>query len=234
MPEREPTVVLAIETSQRAGGVAVRGVDGVALVEPLSPRKRHDDDLIPAVQRLFTAAGLAPGDLSGVGVSVGPGGFTGLRIAVSCAKMLALSLGVPLVDVPSALVVVEGADAAPEPGGRRLIALAAKRGTFWATTVEHDGASWRMVGDGGAIADPETADLEGVSIVFGDAHLPDAFVTRCAEHGLALVEPRFDPLACLAIAERRLRAGRTVDPFALVPIYAREPEAVRLWEGGAP
>ena len=240
MPEGERTVVLAIETSQRAGGVALRDRAGDARVEPLSPRKRHDDDLIPAVERLFVAMGLAPGDLGAVGVSAGPGGFTGLRIAVTCAKMLALALGVPLVAVPSALVAAEGTDAPGPPPGpgsgggpRRLVALAAKRETFWATTVERGGEGWQVVGDGGAIAGPQTADLEGVSAVIGDAHLPRAFVARCARLGVPIIEPRFDPLACLILAERRLRAGCTVEPASLAPIYARGPEAVRLRESGS-
>ena len=86
-------ILLAIETSQRRGGVAVRDAAGDAHTEALAARRVHDVDLIAAVDRLFARLGLEPSDLGVVGVSVGPGGFTGLRIAVSTAKMFAESLG---------------------------------------------------------------------------------------------------------------------------------------------
>ncbi len=45
-------VVLAIETSQRKGGVALRDASGAAYVEWVAENLRHDDDLLPAIDRL--------------------------------------------------------------------------------------------------------------------------------------------------------------------------------------
>lgn len=104
------SLMLAIETSQHRGSVAVKLPDGRIDSESLSPKKRHDDDLLPAIDRLFARNNLKPRDLSdgAVAVSIGPGGFTGLRIAVATAKMFAETLGAKIIAVPSALVAAEG------------------------------------------------------------------------------------------------------------------------------
>ena len=62
-------VLLAIETSQRLGGVAVRDRDGGDHAESLRTSNRHDDDLLAAVDRLYTRLQLAPSDTEAIGVS---------------------------------------------------------------------------------------------------------------------------------------------------------------------
>jgi tRNA threonylcarbamoyladenosine biosynthesis protein TsaB len=220
------TVTLGIETSQRAGGVALRDRAGTVHEELIPTRTRHDDELMSAVERLFAGADLPPSALEAVGVSVGPGGFTGLRIAVATAKMLALALGCRVIAVESALVVAESLAPDEVATGPVLVALAAKRGTFWATRLVRDADGWS--GDAGALADAETVALDGLAALAGDEHLPDVVRERCAAAGVPVVTPRFEPRACLAVAERMDEAGRTVDPHRLLPIYPRPPEAVRL------
>src|SRR6185503_7170285 len=124
-----PSVILAIETSQHQGGVALCDARGEVQVETLSSAKRHDDDLLPAIDRLMRRASASPRDLAAVGVSIGPGGFTGLRIAISTAKMFAEALGAQLVAVPSALVAAEG-HSGKSPF---LVGLASKGESCWMT-----------------------------------------------------------------------------------------------------
>ncbi|MCP3902693.1 MAG: tRNA (adenosine(37)-N6)-threonylcarbamoyltransferase complex dimerization subunit type 1 TsaB [Planctomycetes bacterium] len=222
------SVVLAIEVSQRVGGLALRGADGSIHVESIAEDRRHDDVLLPTVDRLFASAGLRPENLDAVGVSAGPGGFTGLRIAVSAAKMMALALGARVVAVPSALVVAESLDADAVTGDTILVALASKRDTCWATVLTHDGAHWRPR-DLGRLVTAEAAPLDGVAAVLADRFLPEPIRARCAALPLDVLEPRLDPRACLAVTERMLGSGETTDPLELAPIYPRPPEAVTLW-----
>ena len=214
-------VVLAIEASQRQGGVAVRDAAGGVHTESLAAGQWHDDDLIAAVDRLFCRLGLEPSDLGVVGVSVGPGGFTGLRIAVSTAKMLAETLGAKLVAVSSALVVAESYRGA----GPIVVALACKDDRFWATRLERcreTGGGWVIVGEPGLV-DAGTFGPDGLEAVLGDAFLPPAVGGRCRSAGVGIVEPSFDAAACLAVSWRCWLAGEITDPLRLAPVYARPP-----------
>jgi tRNA threonylcarbamoyl adenosine modification protein YeaZ len=226
MPE---PVILAIETSQREGAVALRDGGGQIHEEVLPPQSRHDVDLMPAVDGLFHRAGLAPRDLDAVGVSIGPGGFTGLRIAVSTAKMLAMALNAKIIAVPSALVVAENCPSEEVKDGPIMVALACKRGTFWSTTLRRRSGEWGIIGEPG-LADAETIALENVVALIGDRHLPDAARQRAAASAVPIFQPRFDGRACLAVTVRMLAAGQTTDPLRLSPLYPRPPEAVSLWE----
>jgi tRNA threonylcarbamoyl adenosine modification protein YeaZ len=212
-----PGVILAIETSQRRGGVALRDADGRAHLEWLDPRSRHDDDLIGAIDRLYARLEIGPRSTAAVGVSIGPGGFTGLRVAVAAAKMLAETLGSALVAVPTALAVAESYDGP----GPIVVALASKGSTVWAVRLDR-GAAWQAE-DAGALCDAAALPLEGACALLGDRYLPAEITERCARSGVPLVEPVFSPLACLSVAQRFLEAGRTTDALSLMPIYARPP-----------
>ena len=73
-------------------------------------------------------------------------------------------------------------------------------------------------------------DVRGMHFVLADEHLPEPIRRLCEEHGVEVIEPSFDPRACLAVAARMERAGLWSDPLTLVPLYPREPEAVTLWD----
>jgi hypothetical protein len=69
-------------------GRVVTGVGAELLArEPLRSDHRHEDDLMPAIDRLFRAAGASPKDIRRVAVSAGPGGFTGLRSAIAATGL---------------------------------------------------------------------------------------------------------------------------------------------------
>ncbi|HRJ50504.1 MAG TPA: hypothetical protein PKU91_08220, partial [Phycisphaerales bacterium] len=58
-------------------------------VEDIDPTRRHDDDLMPAIQRLADRVGFRPSDVTRLAVSAGPGGFTAVRMAMTVAKSIA-------------------------------------------------------------------------------------------------------------------------------------------------
>ena len=227
------TVFLAIETSQRAGGVALRDRNGKTHVEMLAPKKRHDDDLMPAIDRVFQRAGMSPPDLSGgcVGVSIGPGGFTGLRIAVTTAKMFAETLGVTLIAVPSALVAVQSTlgSNGPQPQNEVIVCLACKDLSCWCTRLRFDSGAWSIVEPAG-LHTAETLEIAGISAILADEFLPEPFHRACEQYDVRVIKPAFDPSACLQVAERLYVQGAASDALMFAPLYPRQPEAVTLWE----
>tara|TARA_B100001059_G_scaffold236442_1_gene286949 strand:+ start:17042 stop:17719 length:678 start_codon:yes stop_codon:yes gene_type:complete len=216
--------VIAMEISQRDGGVAVRCPDGSVLVERLTSSTRRGDALMPAVESICRQAGITPGDLEGIGVSIGPGGFTGLRIGIAAAKMLSWSLDIPLVAMQTALLAAETAE---DLDGLMAVVLASKDDTCWLTLVEGSSGS-RSISQAGTLVDPEMflATIPRVDHLLVDEHLPESM----AGHGLTPRRPEFDPAVLLEMTERRLASGETLDPLELSPLYPREPEAVRLWD----
>ncbi|MCI0437109.1 MAG: tRNA (adenosine(37)-N6)-threonylcarbamoyltransferase complex dimerization subunit type 1 TsaB, partial [Gemmatimonadetes bacterium] len=278
-------------TGSRAVAAGEDAANQVMVERVESAAGGHGDDLLPAIGRLFERAGLKPHDLAGgggaVAVSIGPGGFTGLRIGIATAKMLAESLGAKLVAVPSALVAAEAwspalrphdpaqsastrstsdrasfssssmATGAPSAGnedsgaGPIIVALTAKRGTFWAARLQRGGADstarhvqaapgnqpmdcdWRI----DASFRPRVMDaaelereLAGVRAVLADEHFPDEARRYCAAAGVMMGALRLDAASCLRVGEPMLERGEVTESAALQPMYAREPEAVSLWE----
>jgi tRNA threonylcarbamoyl adenosine modification protein YeaZ len=113
-PARE-AVVLAVETSSRIGSAAL--ALGPRLLEELrfSGPMQHSEEIFPAVDELLKRHGYAPTDLDQIYLAIGPGSFTGLRIAVTMAKILHLAGSVQIVTVDSLDVVA--ANLADAPGG---------------------------------------------------------------------------------------------------------------------
>ncbi|MCA9297031.1 MAG: tRNA (adenosine(37)-N6)-threonylcarbamoyltransferase complex dimerization subunit type 1 TsaB [Phycisphaerales bacterium] len=221
-------VVLAIETSQRAGGVALADRAGAVYVEALSGEDRHDDALMPAIARACSRAALAPSDLRAVAVSIGPGGFTGIRLAVVTAKMMSLSLGVELIAVPTAEIVATGT-CTPDDPDDVLVVLSAKRESFWCAHLRRSDDRYIMHEDFG-IRTSETVELAGIGLVLADAYAPATLRARAEASGRVVRTPICDPRACLRVAMPMQAAGDFTTATALAPWYPRPPEAVTLWE----
>lgn len=220
------SIVLAIETSQRVGGVALRTAEGRIHEQTFGVGQRHDDALMPTIERLCREAGVRSGEIAAIGVDIGPGGFTGLRIAIATAKCLAEVTGARLAAVPGAMV------AAASYGGRGpvLVASACKGSSFWLTRLERDAAGhWDIAGEP-ALVEAEAFDPSHATTVLADAHFPEQARQRCHNASVPIDEPTFAAPACLRAAERLIEQGRFVDPLRLEPIYPRPPEAVSLWQ----
>jgi tRNA threonylcarbamoyladenosine biosynthesis protein TsaB len=63
------------------------------------PKGNHAEVLLPLIRALFAGANLSLSELSGIAVTIGPGSFTGLRIALATVKGIAYECGLPVVGV---------------------------------------------------------------------------------------------------------------------------------------
>ena len=122
--------VLGIETSTSQTSVALVEQGKVVLSRAHTRPKQSAERLLPLIAELLSEAGWARTSLDRIGVSVGPGSFTGLRVGIACAQGLSLGLGVPLVGVGSLQAM---ARAVPESvPGLRCAVLDARRGEVFA------------------------------------------------------------------------------------------------------
>lgn len=219
------SAVLAIEGSQRQASVALRASPGGAVLErAVPPSTDAADHLMSAIDALCRDGGVAPAGIAALAVSVGPGGFTGLRVSCATAKAIADVTGCALVAVPSALVVArECARAGACADGNFTVALAGKAVDAWCTCVEIR-AGMPSLG-AASLLDGSGPARQGMLVA--DSHVPPALAARFPG---GTVAARWSATACLEVAEALLASGARTDPLALAPIYPRPPEAVTLWE----
>jgi len=93
--------LLAVESATLSGGAAILDGDRLLGEITLNIAITHSARLLAAVDRLLADCGLAPSDLEGLAVSVGPGSFTGLRVGLATVKGLAMALDLPIAPVPT-------------------------------------------------------------------------------------------------------------------------------------
>lgn len=225
-------MLLALDTSTRQAGVALyddkRGL--LAEYNWLSAN-RHTEELLPAVAHVMAQAGLSPRDLTAVGVALGPGSFTGLRVGLAAAKGLALAHGLSLVGVSTLDFTAYPHQAQPVPVA--ALVQAGRGRVYWAPYA-HGPAGWA------AQEPPGLATVEAIAYkivratVFVGEVTPamqetlTRFLGRARAHFLppALAARRAGYLAELAWG--RLQAGQTDDPATLSPIYLQQPDGSPL------
>lgn len=143
-------LILAVETSSRVGSVALGCGPELVAESRFSAPLKHSAEIFPAIRDLLADAGRTPSQVEHVYVSVGPGSFSGLRIATTLAKMMNLANGAHIVSVDTLDVVaanvadLTGTGSRPNPnhqvarnGCERLAAiLDAKRSHFFIAVYE--------------------------------------------------------------------------------------------------
>ncbi|GAG38136.1 unnamed protein product, partial [marine sediment metagenome] len=223
---QEATYALAFETSSALGSVAV-GRDGEVLgTRAFSGPRMHASDFFPTLDALCRAHSVQPGAVVRVYVSAGPGSFTGLRIGITAARIIALAGGVRVVAVPTLEVIAQNALDAAEPPEQVAVILDAKRGRVYAAAFAYGDEAFVPTCDpaevepGAFLAKQERACAilgEGVA-----SHRDAVEATGLRVLAESLWPPRAETVYRLGLA-RALR-GEFDDPRALIPIYLRPPE----------
>ena len=176
---------LGIDTATGRGSVALLPACGPPAVRRLEERAGHARDLLAAIEALLADSARTPADLEGIGVAIGPGSFTGVRVGMATAKGLAYALDIPLAGL-STLEALARAAAPETPAGRvELFAvILAGRGEVYAARFEvRDGAIERRSEDRAFCPvdlGPELA--EGVLLVGDGAAAVRSAVTDGARH----------------------------------------------------
>jgi tRNA threonylcarbamoyladenosine biosynthesis protein TsaB len=219
----------AFDTATPATVVGVARPDGTLLAA-----RRHDPEtgerpghgplLLALAAEALEEAGGDWGDVTRLGVGVGPGTFTGLRIGVATARALAQGLDVPVVPIPT-LRALALAARAEHPAGPLAAVLDARRGEAFVAAYDAAGrellapAAWRPE-QLAAIADLAA----GPWLAIGDGAIP--FRSELEAVGVAVAADDSPLHRVGAGALCRLTAdGPRVERDALVPEYVRAPDA---------
>jgi tRNA threonylcarbamoyladenosine biosynthesis protein TsaB len=212
--------VLAVDTTTPRGSLAVVTEDGVLAEVRVTTAAGHSRWLLPAVDASLKGLAVAPEEIDGFAVTVGPGSFTGLRIGISSVQGLALAAAKPCLGSSSLDILAHsGRGRAPT-----VVALVdAFRDEVFGAVYDGEG---RPRGEP-RVGSPESfaAGLDGAVAFVGDGALRHRARLERGGH-----EPRFPEVDLFLAGELGrwaigpLGKGEGRPPGELRPLYLRAPD----------
>ena len=220
-------MILGFDTATPATAVAVLRDDGRTYERYREPapgeRPRHTRDLLVLATEVLDEAGVGWGELGRIAVGIGPGSFTGLRIAVATARGLAQSRGLDLAGVSTLRTLAAAAEDCAD--GRPVLALLdAGRGELFAGAWQRGQrvlAQLALPPD--AVADT-VARLAGTPLAVGNGSVR---LREMLEAAATAVPADDSPLHRVSAGQLCRLAARApaVARDALRPDYLRDPDA---------
>jgi tRNA threonylcarbamoyladenosine biosynthesis protein TsaB len=211
-------LILAFDASTPVVTVALARADEdgrEVLAEIFITARGASEALLPAVHAALDLAGEKLASVERVLVGVGPGTFTGIRIAAATARALALGTGAALSKNSTLAALAAPALSGDNP--EVLPVLDARRGQVFAQRFSKVGPT-----SGISCVKPDDLSAEGAPLVVGDG----AMRYRDALSPLGRIPPDDSPLHRVTATGHVLSADLApVDAEELVPIYIREPDA---------
>lgn len=213
-------MILAIDTSTQWMGLAL--YDGWQIIYEKIWRtsRRHTVELVPAVQTAMAETGLEIRSLKVVGIALGPGSFTSLRIGLAVAKGLALSQRIPVIGIPSLDITANGIPLSDKP---LLAMLKAGRDRLAVQRYHPMEAVWAPEGD---IFMATALELEETiitpTILAGEISQDDRRILERRWRNALVASPAENlrrPSILAQLAWKRLEIGQVDDPASLAPIY---------------
>ena len=226
-------LILALETSTESGSCAL-WCDGEVTERQCPHGISHSETLLPLVRELLAAAGVKVAQLDAIAFGVGPGAFTGLRVACGAAQGLAVAADIPLIPL-SGLETM-----AATTGAERVLALLdARMGEVYAASYQRFDQRYALVGEIRVSTPADVVLPAGANWLAcgnGPAAYP-ALLQRLDAAGIAVM-PGILPSASTLVRLAAERATRRewINAADAAPLYIRDKVAKtvaeRLSEGG--
>ncbi len=232
-------LLLGIDTATRRVGVVIADEHGMLGRVELGANlgegaPRHAETLAPAIVWCCEQCDVTPKQLSAIAVGIGPGMFTGLRVGVTTAKILAQSLRIPVIPIPSLDLL-----AYPLRHARDVVVAtidARRNELYWAVYRPVPGGVQRESEYQIGTPDDVVAEIQARredALVCGDGVLrfPKVFsgLGRTVDiAGPAHAAPSLAALAELAVA--RFQREEFESPSQVLPLYLRQSDAELEWK----
>ncbi|MBI5964609.1 MAG: tRNA (adenosine(37)-N6)-threonylcarbamoyltransferase complex dimerization subunit type 1 TsaB [Chloroflexi bacterium] len=213
-------MLLAIDTSTAQVGLAL--YDGTQVLGEMTwtTRQHHTTELAPALSGLLSRSGVSMNMVSALGVAIGPGSFTSLRVGLSLVKGIALARRMPVVGIKTLDII-----AAAQPVGKHPLVTVVRAGRSrialgWYKNIKNE---WQAEGEvRGATVDDLAAEIESPTYVAGEFTAEERGRLARKRVNVLLASPvkcvrRPSILAELAWA--RWQDNRVDDAALLAPIY---------------
>jgi tRNA threonylcarbamoyladenosine biosynthesis protein TsaB len=227
--------VLGIDTATMVCSIGLADQERIVAERILHTRKTHSERLMPMIQQMLADVQLAPQDLNGIAVSIGPGSFTGLRIGITTAKSLAFALHIPIVGISTLEAL-----AAQFPYSRHLICpiIDAQKGNVYTALFRTDEGYPIRINEYQVISMDDVIKHShscGQSVIItGELSEFSEQLQTMADSSTVLPAPALYRMprgaVIAALGLHRLLAGQGEDASVLAPFYIRRSEAEVLWE----
>lgn len=224
-------LVLGIETCTPHTSVCLATENGVLAACELGRGNAHGEFVAPAIEFCLEHAQVPIASVSGIAVSLGPGLFTGMRVGIATAQMLAHARRLPVVGLNSLDLL-----AFPVRHARRLVCsvLDAKRGElFWAFYRPAPGGVQRVTEF--RVGPPEklAGEIEAVPddvLCIGDGAIAHRALLESAQAEVGTTSMAYpNAPALVELALPRFIREETQRPDDLRPIYIRKADARISW-----
>ena len=221
-------MLLALDTATRKIGIAL--YDGTQVLHEAvwqSPF-RHTVELTPAIQQALERTDTDMGDVKAIGLTLGPGSYTGLRIGAAAAKGLALARNIPLIAVSTFEVA---AFAVPVNAEYRLATvLEAGRGRLAVGWFAAEDNAWQTDGEPDLVTPMEFAKkIKQPTLVVGELNEEALKVLGRKRKNVEIASPANSlrrPAFLAELAWQRWQAGDVDDPETLAPVYLQTNEKI--------
>jgi tRNA threonylcarbamoyladenosine biosynthesis protein TsaB len=216
-------LLLVIDTATREGVVGLADGHGDLLTaQTWTTGHRHGEELLSRLDNSLTRLQAAATDIHWIGVGVGPGSFTGLRIGLATAKTLAYGLDVPLIGVSTTHAL---ALAAGVRNREVVVALPAGAHDRYVThlRVNDDRVDEAQPASLAISLESEVAAAESVPLIAVDLAEPEVPASAVA---LGQGAVRGLPAALARLAGAAFAAGRHDDVAELGPAYVALPRGI--------
>ena len=213
-------MLLAIDTSTRVMSLALYDGSRLLCEASWACGDHHTVELAPAVAEALQRCGLNASALRALGVAIGPGSFTGVRIGLALAKGMALAQHIPLVGIPTLDVV---AAAQPVQDIPLAAVLQAGRGRLAVRWYRAEARAWQPQGNFEVLDAPTLAErIQQPTRVCGELTEEERQILGRKRKLVVLPSPAHSLRRAGFLAElawRRWQAGQVDDPVTLAPIY---------------
>jgi len=211
-------MLLAVDTSTTQVGLAL--YDGAQVVGEFAWRsnRRHTVELAPAIADLLNRCGLTMDDIKALGVALGPGSFTSLRVGLALAKGLAFSKDIPLIGISTLDILAQAQPASELPLAVAIQAGRSRYAMGWYKSSEN---KWQAESEARIVTvDEINAEVESPSILCGE--FPAEARQEIKNETIQVVSPARSirrPAILAELAWERWQAGNVDNAASLSPIY---------------
>ena len=232
-------LVAVVETSGRIGSVAIGNEDSILYESTFSGFMKHSAELFDALSVLLSKVGAHPEQIGQLYITAGPGSFTGIRIAVTLAKMLSYAMDTRVVAVNTLDAAAENASAYIQQTGDTLQRVApildAKQNRFFTAVYRRDGDDWTKEHPESLLYPDQLLSLIKDSAApvgllgEGLVYYAEKFTSPMTR----LLDETYWPVTAggvYAAGRKMAQRGQFCDINTLVPTYIRKPDAVEKRE----